>query len=75
MVAAVFLSLVPEIAEKLSQELTGVIYGCVMLAAVFLLPLMGRWRRSLALGKARASDAGLAAARPGSDRIVVKGKM
>ncbi|VTU23345.1 leucine/isoleucine/valine transporter permease subunit [Variovorax sp. PBS-H4] len=57
MVAAVFLSVVPDIAEKLSQELTGVIYGCVMLAAVFVLPMIGKWRRRVALAKARAPEA------------------
>ena len=52
--AAVFLSLVPDIAEKVSQELTGVLYGGVMLAAVFVVPLFGKWRRRAALAGARS---------------------
>ena len=41
-VAALFLSFVPDLAEKVSQELTGVLYGCVMLAIVFVGPLAAR---------------------------------
>jgi len=47
-VAAAFLSFVPDLAEKVSQELTGVLYGAVMLAAVFVVPLLKRWRGRLA---------------------------
>lgn len=47
-VAAVFLSFVPDVAEKLSQELTGVLYGAVMLGAVFVLPLLSKWRGRMA---------------------------
>ncbi|MBT2302482.1 branched-chain amino acid ABC transporter permease [Variovorax paradoxus] len=56
-VAALFLSFVPDIAEKLSQELTGVLYGCVMLAAVFVPPLFGRWRNRAALARDRRAPA------------------
>jgi len=64
-VAAVFLSFVPDVAEKVSQELTGVLYGVVMLAAVFLLPLLHRWR-------ARAARA--ASPPPAADPIINKEK-
>jgi branched-chain amino acid transport system permease protein len=58
LVAAVFLSVAPDIAEKVSQELTGVLYGCVMLVAVFVLPMLGKWRRRAALAGARTPAAG-----------------
>jgi branched-chain amino acid transport system permease protein len=51
-VAAAFLSFVPDLAEKISQELTGVLYGVVMLAAVFVVPLLKRWRSRRALAMA-----------------------
>ncbi|MDM0032513.1 branched-chain amino acid ABC transporter permease [Variovorax sp. J22P271] len=71
LVAAVFLSLVPDIAEKVSQELTGVLYGCVMLAAVFVVPLFGKWRRRAAVAAAASMGAGLVVARDSneSDRL------
>jgi len=50
-VAAIFLSLTPDVAEKLSQELTGVLYGLVMLAAVFVVPMLQRWRRRMAAAR------------------------
>lgn len=43
-VAADFLSFVPDVAEKLPQELTGDLYGAMMLGAVFVLPLLSKWR-------------------------------
>jgi branched-chain amino acid transport system permease protein len=59
-VAAAFLSFAPDMAEKVSQELTGVLYGLVMLAAVFIVPLITRQGRRLALtrsgGLASAPD-------------------
>jgi branched-chain amino acid transport system permease protein len=58
LVAALFLSFVPDLAEKLSQELTGVLYGCVMLAIVFVGPLAGRWRHRAALVRGRRPAAG-----------------
>lgn len=48
-VAAAFLSFVPDMAEKISQEFTGVLYGLVMLAVVFISPMLGRWRHRRAL--------------------------
>ncbi len=56
-VAAVFLSFVPDVAEKLSQELTGVLYGAVMLGAVFVLPLMSKWRARMAVFDRAAAPA------------------
>jgi len=50
--AAAFLSFTPDLAEKISQELTGVLYGLVMLAAVFVGPLIVRWRNRMALIRA-----------------------
>jgi branched-chain amino acid transport system permease protein len=46
--AALFLSFAPDMAEKVSQELTGVLYGGVMLAVVFMGPLAGWWRKHAA---------------------------
>jgi len=43
--AALVLSSTPDLAEKVSQELTGVLYGLVMLGAVYLAPLARRWKR------------------------------
>jgi branched-chain amino acid transport system permease protein len=43
-IAAAFLSFAPDLAEKISQELTGLLYGLVMLAAIYVVPLVGRWR-------------------------------
>jgi len=56
-VAAVFLSFTPDVAEKLSQELTGVLYGLVMLVAVFVVPMLRRWRRRLAMRGGAGPDA------------------
>ena len=57
-VAAVSLSFVPDVAEKLSQELTGVLYGAVMLGAMFVLPLPSKWRGRMAVSD-RAAALGL----------------
>lgn len=55
-VAAVFLSFAPDVMEKVSRELTGVLYGVVMLAIVFVVPALNQWRRHAAL-KRRADTA------------------
>jgi branched-chain amino acid transport system permease protein len=70
--AALFISVVPDLAEKISQELTGVLYGCVMLAAVFAPPLLGKWRRRAALVKARSMGEGLPLRVQTTDRIAIK---
>ncbi|WP_233146316.1 branched-chain amino acid ABC transporter permease [Pigmentiphaga sp. NML080357] len=43
-VAAAFLVFVPDLAERVSQEWTGVIYGTVMLASVYIAPGVRRLR-------------------------------
>lgn len=43
--AAAFLVFVPDLAERVSREWTGVIYGTAMLASVYIVPAMQRLRR------------------------------
>ncbi|WP_232073222.1 branched-chain amino acid ABC transporter permease [Variovorax sp. RA8] len=78
LIAATFLSFVPDVAEKVSQEFTGVLYGAVMLAAVFVLPLIGKWRNRAALGMARSAhakaDVGSPRCAAEMNRIAVKEK-
>lgn len=56
--AALFLSFAPDMAEKVSQEMTGVLYGGVMLAVVFIVPLAARWRNQAALRRSSERAAG-----------------
>lgn len=53
--AAAFLVFVPDLAEKISQEWTGVIYGLVMLASVYVLPGLRRLRARRALSRQQRS--------------------
>jgi branched-chain amino acid transport system permease protein len=53
--AASFLVFVPDLAEKISQEWTGVIYGGVMLASVYVAPSLQRLRTRRALARKHPS--------------------
>lgn len=44
-VAAAFLVFIPDLAEQLSREWTGVVYGSAMLASVYIVPIMHRLRK------------------------------
>jgi branched-chain amino acid transport system permease protein len=56
LVAAGFLVFVPDVAEKLSREWTGVVYGAVMLACVYVVPGLRRLRARQALLRSRSSE-------------------
>jgi branched-chain amino acid transport system permease protein len=53
--AAAFLVFVPDLAEKVSREWTGVIYGAVMLGCVYVVPAWQRLRVRRALARSGAA--------------------
>ncbi|MBN9428666.1 MAG: branched-chain amino acid ABC transporter permease [Burkholderiales bacterium] len=55
--AAAFLVFVPDLAEKISREWTGVIYGIAMLGSVYVVPMLRRLRMRAAIDRRNDSAA------------------